>query len=93
MIKDATLVAGTEETEKVKLIIIKRNNPNNENNDTKLGDVLNAMPHGLILKEETGMGATTLELNSLSNSIIVEPIKATASSYIFYVNQIYCDFA
>jgi hypothetical protein len=38
------------------------------------------MPFGLIQKEETGIGATTLELQSKRNSIIVEPARVTASS-------------
>jgi len=47
---------------------------------TYLGDVFKALPHGIINKTETGIGATTLELNALRNSIIVEPLKVTASS-------------
>ncbi|MBS1640669.1 MAG: hypothetical protein JSR12_11500 [Bacteroidetes bacterium] len=50
------------------------------NRDTFLGDVFSVLPQGIIYKEETGMGATTLELLAPRNSIIVEPIKITASS-------------
>lgn len=43
---------------------------------TKLGDVLAFLPHGVINKTETGIGATTLEAICPRNSIIVEPTKA-----------------
>lgn len=46
-------------------------------NTTRLGHVLKSLPHGLVYKEETGMGATQLELETPRNSIIVEPIKIT----------------
>jgi len=48
--------------------------------NTYLGDVFSELPHGIINKTETGIGATTLELDALRNSIIVEPLKITASS-------------
>lgn len=48
--------------------------------ETYLGDLLCNLSHGIIDKSETGIGATTLELESLRNSIIVEPLKVTASS-------------
>jgi hypothetical protein len=48
-------------------------------NNTYLSNVLTKMPHGLIAKEQTGMGATTLELHAKRNSIIVEPLRVTAS--------------
>lgn len=51
--------------------------------DTKLGETFDSLPSGLINKTETGMGATTLELKAERNSIIVEPIKITASSKAF----------
>lgn len=38
-----------------------------------LQDVFVTTPHGLIKKNRTGIGATTLELNSPRNSIIVVP--------------------
>lgn len=47
---------------------------------TKLGEVLEFLPHGRIDKRVTGIGATYLELISKRNSIIVEPTKAIAST-------------
>lgn len=65
-------------------LVVKKRNPNHRNNHTKLSDVFTkfpfGLPHGIVAKEETGMGATTLELRSHRNSIVVEPIKITASS-------------
>jgi hypothetical protein len=49
-------------------------------NGTKLGEFLKFLPAGIVNKTETGIGATTLELRSKRNSIIVEPLKVTASS-------------
>ena len=43
-----------------------------------LQDVFVTTPHGLIKKNRTGVGATTLELNSPRNSIIVVPTRALA---------------
>ena len=60
----------------VKEIVIQKDG----NNQTYLSDVLDRLPYGLVSKEETGMGATSLELQTPRNSIIVEPIKITASS-------------
>jgi len=45
-----------------------------------LSDYLSKTPHGLIDKKVTGIGATTLEINSKRNSIIVLPTKALASA-------------
>lgn len=45
-----------------------------------LNSVLNKIPYGIINKSETGIGATTLELEAKRNSIIVQPLKVTASS-------------
>jgi hypothetical protein len=42
-------------------------------------EVFHAFPHGIINKTETGVGATTMELYSKRNSIIVEPLRVTAS--------------
>lgn len=56
---------------------------------TRLGDVLNCLPNGLIKKDETGMGATYLEFTSSRNSIIVEPIKVTASAKAKHHNALY----
>lgn len=47
---------------------------------SKLGEVFTKLPAGIINKTETGIGATTLEIESNRNSIIVEPVKITASS-------------
>jgi hypothetical protein len=54
-----------------------------------LGDVFDSLPCGIINKSETGMGATTLELESPRNSIIVEPTKITASSKADKHNALY----
>ena len=43
-----------------------------------LSNYLTKMPHGLVDKKITGIGATTLEINSKRNSIIVFPTKALA---------------
>ncbi|MCM1720813.1 DEAD/DEAH box helicase [Bacteroides ovatus] len=43
-----------------------------------LSDYLTKMPHGIIDKKIPGIGATTLEINSKRNSIIVFPTKALA---------------
>ena len=45
-----------------------------------LSNYLTKMPHGLVDKKITGIGATTLEINSKRNSIIVFPTKALAYS-------------
>ena len=44
----------------------------------KLGDFFDCLPYGIINKKITGIGATTLELKSNRNSIIVLPTKALA---------------
>lgn len=44
----------------------------------KLSDVFESTPYGLIKKNRTGVGATTLELKSRRNSIIVVPTRALA---------------
>jgi hypothetical protein len=62
------------------LILIEKFKDNASGKTTKLSQVMKFLPNGLVHKEETGMGATTLELKSKRNSIIVEPIKITASS-------------
>lgn len=43
-----------------------------------LGDVFITSPYGLIKKNRTGVGATTLELHSKRNSIVVVPTRALA---------------
>jgi hypothetical protein len=44
----------------------------------KLGDFFSCLPYGIINKTITGIGATTLEMNSDRNSIIVLPTKSLA---------------
>jgi hypothetical protein len=56
-------------------------------NKTKLSDVFSFLPHGVVNKTETGIGATTLEINAKRNSIIVVPTKVTASTKAFTRNQ------
>lgn len=46
--------------------------------NAKLSSVFSELPYGLIKKNRTGVGATTLELNSKRNSIIVVPTRALA---------------
>lgn len=46
-------------------------------NGTKLGEIMDFLPNGIINKGVTGIGATTLEIESPRNSIIVQPLKAT----------------
>ena len=46
-------------------------------NGTWLGDSFNFLPAGIIDKRETGIGATTLEIVSSRNSIIIEPLLST----------------
>ena len=60
------------------LVIIKRTDE--AGRSVKLSDALEYIPYGNVTKEETGMGATHLELLSNRNSIVVEPIKITAYS-------------
>jgi hypothetical protein len=43
----------------------------------KLSEIFNYIPSGIINKRETGIGATTLELESKRDSIIIEPLKST----------------
>lgn len=45
--------------------------------DTKLSEVMDELPHGIINKNYTGIGGTTLELDCNRNSIVVEPLKET----------------
>ena len=47
--------------------------------EDKLGDVFCTTPYGLIKKNRTGIGATTLELESKRNSIIVVPTRTLAN--------------
>ncbi len=43
----------------------------------KLGEIFSFLPTGIINKTETGIGATTLELISKRNSLIIEPLIVT----------------
>lgn len=54
-----------------------------------LSDTIKELPHGIINKTETGIGATTLELESKRNSIIVEPLRVTASAKADKHNALY----
>jgi hypothetical protein len=72
--------------------IIKRYSSSGKSKTPKfnhLSHVLHELPSGFVYKEETGMGATTLEIKSERDSIIVEPIKITASSKAFKHNCLY----
>ena len=46
-------------------------------NGVKLSEVFNFLPAGIIDKRETGIGATTLEIECYRHSIIIEPLKST----------------
>ena len=47
--------------------------------NTYLSDTFDKTPNGIVIKNNTGIGATSLELKAKRNSIIVEPLKVTAS--------------
>jgi hypothetical protein len=50
--------------------------------NSKLGNIFHFLPYGRINKKETGIGATTLELCSERNSIIVLPTRSIARSKV-----------
>lgn len=78
--KEDNLIAEiSNPSNKVRLFKIRRR-ISKTSSDTKLSQVITTLPSGFVYKDETGMGATTLELRAERNSIIVEPIKITASS-------------
>ncbi|MFN3758740.1 MAG: hypothetical protein ACK4SF_05940 [Algoriphagus aquaeductus] len=77
LIKDDKLVKKTTTGKKT---VYTLKNLNRSGKPTKLGDVFNHLPSGIVIKSETGMGATTLEIGSMRNSIIVEPLRFTAES-------------
>jgi hypothetical protein len=79
-IKNRSLIVRHTKDDLKQEYILRNQVPGIQDRELKLSDVFDSMPHGLVLKEETGLGATTLELTSKRNSIIVEPIKVTASS-------------
>lgn len=87
--KNSLIISDTEKLlpddswsnrKKYRVISLQKFNASENNRLTRLSDILPELPYGVVFKEETGMGATTLELKSKRNSIIVEPIKVTASS-------------
>lgn len=80
IIKDNNLVSDVIEKPGGVELVLKRKLKAKGKKSTYLSEALNETPHGFLYKDETGMGATTLELMANRNSIIVEPIKITASS-------------
>ena len=58
-------------------------------NGTYLGEAIDRLPSGIIDKKIPGIGATTCELDSPRNSVIVEPFKAVASSKAFNHDALY----
>lgn len=68
------IVSNTKKASGIE-IVIRRKNKASFQEQTRLLDIFKFHPSGVLYKEETGIGATTLELRSLRNSIIVEPIK------------------
>ncbi|SDN13252.1 hypothetical protein SAMN05421813_1466 [Daejeonella rubra] len=71
-IKNQELIKEFKEDEAPRVMILK--------GEPFLGDVIDELPSGIIDKSETGIGATTLEIDSNRNSIIVVPLKAIAAS-------------
>ena len=71
-VKDPALLVSDEIIADRRIVVIK--------NYCHLSDVLYTLPCGIVCKDETGMGATHLELTAPRPSIIVEPLKITASS-------------
>jgi hypothetical protein len=86
-IKNQALVVSQTIKSRLTELVIIRDNPTSHQGATKLSEVFEFTPYGLIYKEETGMGVTTLELLAPRHSIIVEPIKITASSKAYKVSQ------
>ena len=78
-IKDSNLVYSNKTLDDGNIEIIIENY-NREDKPVFLGYVLNFLPSGIVCKDETGMGATSLELMSARPSIIVEPLKITAAT-------------
>jgi hypothetical protein len=89
LIKNSELIVSESKDNNQHTIILKRENPSSYNGITRLGDALNFLPAGIVNKDDTGMGATTLELSTKRHSIIVEPIKVTASSKAHRHNALY----
>ena len=80
MIKDKSLIAKRRKLLNGHEYILKKDNPSAHNRITKLGDVFRELPNGLVYKEETGMGATHLELITNRNSPPNSPPSAGQSS-------------
>ncbi len=78
MIKDNDLIADMQPGNKANTKTYKLININKQNKKTKLGDVFNYLPCGIIDKTITGIGGTSLELDAARDSIIVEPYVMTA---------------
>lgn len=87
-IKNKSLIKSNNLTKSIRVLEIYRNEKPKVS-ATKLSQVLEFLPAGFVYKEETGIGATTLELVAPRNSIIVEPIKITASSKAHEHNALY----
>ena len=77
-IKNQNIVFNESKVGKIFTLIIK--NKIEDGSPTKLGHVLNYLPHGIIDKTVTGLGGTTLELDCNRDSVVVEPLKFTAES-------------
>ena len=77
---DNLVVRKKANTDKNTQTITIKRYKNRKKDHVYLSDVFIETPSRFILKDETGMGATYLELEANRNSIIVEPIKITASS-------------
>jgi len=72
LIKNLELIVEKVVAEDKTTFVLKQN--------VKLSEAFYFLPAGRINKMETGIGATHLELNSLRNSIVVEPLRITAQS-------------
>jgi hypothetical protein len=71
-IKNPKLVVSNVKKSYGNELTIKRRSTSKNKKDTKLSSVLNKLPNGIVYKDETGMGATTLELKTPRHSIIVD---------------------
>lgn len=86
--KDQSKVVNTEVSPGETTIVIKKKTDGDQpKSKNHLSDVLENLPWGLIGKSDTGMGATSLELNTPRHSIIVEPIRVTASSKAYSTSK------
>lgn len=88
-LKDKKLVSSPKYSEKGVEFVLKKYKDSKQQKKVYLSDVFTAIPPGVLYKEETGMGATSLELSAPRHSIIVEPIKITASSKAHSVGALY----